>query len=283
MQIFANIQKRFLSAAVMGAIFGGFVAWGRGPLLALTLAGGVIIVDEIFCNFLKGRRSSLSYFMSQGVLIAPFAFLNIFSPPFLWAFAIHTSFFINSTLILYLFCLNIRSPLLVKTIKKFPPLIGLYILFPFLALSSLNRYGDWREFWVLLIIINYGMDTGAWFFGHVLGKHKLWPTVSPNKTIEGVLGGVVTSMAIGGLSWHLIFGNLNVFLVVFFAILGVISQLGDLIQSKLKRQFNIKDSSHLIPGHGGLYDRVDSLVFLTPFVAVVLNTYNNGKDLMICI
>jgi phosphatidate cytidylyltransferase len=114
------------------------------------------------------------------------------------------------------------------------------------------------------------MDTGAWFFGKNFGKHKLWPAVSPNKTIEGAVGGCLLSGGLGSLVWYLNFDTMSAKMFLILCALGILSHIGDLIQSKLKRQFEIKDSSSLIPGHGGVYDRFDSLMFVAPFYGLIL-------------
>lgn len=101
-------------------------------------------------------------------------------------------------------------------------------------------------------------------FWKALRKHKLWEAVSPKKTREGLIGGVLTSGILGALLWFIFFHRISIQLFVLFMFLGAISQVGDLIQSKIKRQFEVKDSSSLIPGHGGVYDRVDGLLFMAP-------------------
>jgi phosphatidate cytidylyltransferase len=129
---------------------------------------------------------------------------------------------------------------------------------------------DWRQVLVLLFVVTFGMDTGAWFFGKNFGKRKLWPEVSPNKTVEGLFGGMFTSALLGGVFWYIFFSDLSLIVIFIFALCGAISQVGDLIQSKIKREYAIKDSSALIPGHGGVYDRIDSLIFLSPFFIIVV-------------
>jgi phosphatidate cytidylyltransferase len=114
------------------------------------------------------------------------------------------------------------------------------------------------------------VDTAAYFTGKKFGKHKLWEAVSPKKTIEGLIGGVFFSVLATSLYWNAFVDKVNVFTVLFFTFVACCSQVGDLAQSKLKRQFEIKDSSSLIPGHGGVYDRVDSLMFVAPFYAFYL-------------
>ena len=136
------------------------------------------------------------------------------------------------------------------------------------------KFEQWRYFLGLIFLINFGMDTGAWFFGKLFGRHKLLPAVSPKKTIEGLFGGMFVATLSGYLFWLNYLENEDTKLIIlFFPLLAIVSQLGDLVQSKLKRQFDLKDSSALIPGHGGVYDRVDGLVFLAPFFMLVINLF----------
>jgi phosphatidate cytidylyltransferase len=112
-------------------------------------------------------------------------------------------------------------------------------------------------------------DTGAYYAGSLLGRHKIWPKVSPKKSLEGALGGLCATML--GLAVYSRFVDITwaeAFSMQHFALLGLIlsvfAQLGDFFESALKRCCNIKDSSKLIPGHGGLMDRLDSIVFVLP-------------------
>ncbi len=127
--------------------------------------------------------------------------------------------------------------------------------------------------WLLYImVLVWGADSGAYIFGKMFGKHKLAPKVSPGKTWQGFFGGLATSAVI---SWA--FGalaNLNVavgVLLVCSLVAALASVLGDLTESMFKREAGIKDSGHLIPGHGGILDRIDSLTAAVPvFVCLLL-------------
>ena len=115
-------------------------------------------------------------------------------------------------------------------------------------------------------------DIGAYFAGRSFGKHKLAPAISPGKTWEGAIGGAVAVLAYGLLlSSKLpptLAGNLPLLLMV-LVLLTAISILGDLFESLLKRQAGLKDSSNVLPGHGGVLDRIDSLTSTLPLVALV--------------
>jgi len=108
-------------------------------------------------------------------------------------------------------------------------------------------------------------DTGAYYTGRTLGRHKLAPRVSPGKTIEGAIGGFVTAVVAGFLCKQTFFPEIPIaHAMALGAALGVIGQFGDLAESLLKRGANVKDSGTLLPGHGGMLDRVDSLLFCAP-------------------
>ena len=124
-----------------------------------------------------------------------------------------------------------------------------------------------------IIILNFATDTGAWLIGKNFGKHKLWPSVSPGKTIEGFLGGIALATIFSALYWWNFMPKMETNFLVCLFILTIFSQVGDLVQSRLKRSFNIKDSSNIIPGHGGIHDRIDSLLFVMPFYLVIIKHY----------
>jgi phosphatidate cytidylyltransferase len=108
-------------------------------------------------------------------------------------------------------------------------------------------------------------DTGAYYTGRTIGRHKLAPRVSPGKTIEGAIGGFVMAVATGFICKLAFFPEIPaVHALAMGAVLGAIGQFGDLAESLLKRGSNVKDSGNLLPGHGGMLDRVDSILFCAP-------------------
>jgi phosphatidate cytidylyltransferase len=145
-----------------------------------------------------------------------------------------------------------------------------------LMLSTLGRIGliekVGRVRMMLPFVIAFSSDTGAYFAGTFLGKHKLVPHISPKKTVEGAVGGV-TAGALSALLFGLIlraagFGANLLSLAVFGIIGSVVAQLGDLTFSAFKRQYSIKDYGNILPGHGGVLDRFDSIYYLAPLTEV---------------
>jgi phosphatidate cytidylyltransferase len=170
----------------------------------------------------------------------------------------------------YLFVVYKKSELLLKIFKATSWGAGFFVLIPMICLSYIVHFQNWIILFIGLMILNFMVDTAAYFTGKKFGKHKLWEAVSPKKTVEGLIGGVFFSVLTTCLYWNYFVEKVHPFLVFFFVIVACCSQIGDLAQSKLKRQFDIKDSSSLIPGHGGVYDRVDSLMFVAPLYAFYL-------------
>lgn len=168
------------------------------------------------------------------------------------------------------------------------------IIFCFYSLIHLKRmlpFENYRYdavyFILLTLCFAWGGDTAAYFAGRAFGKHKLAPVVSPHKTVEGAIGGIVGSVAAGMLltaAYTLLSAAFNVisiqmcpkhYLVLLFmgAIASVLGILGDLFASAVKRQVGIKDYGTIFPGHGGILDRFDSVMFIAPFVAIAVRYF----------
>lgn len=127
---------------------------------------------------------------------------------------------------------------------------------------------------VMLSAVTAGSDTGAYFFGMNFGKHKLCPSVSPKKTIEGALGGLLCAVCFALLVRWLLLPQVGViFVVAAAAILTGVSIIGDLTESVIKRGTNTKDSGTILAGHGGVLDRMDSILFAAPFLYYLLTGF----------
>lgn len=150
-------------------------------------------------------------------------------------------------------------------------LLYLAATFPYIYSLRLMGEGGWVV--VLVMAITFGGDIGGYFAGRFLGRHKLYPTVSPKKTVEGALGGLALGFGAALLA-RAVFPGLGGLSVVDCVVLGIggvtFGILGDLVESLIKRACGAKDSGTLIPGHGGLLDRIDALLFAGPFCAFYL-------------
>lgn len=151
---------------------------------------------------------------------------------------------------------------------------SLFLLFYSVALlvhiTLIRKLDNGIALLILALIGAYITDTGAYFTGIFLGKHKLIEKVSPNKTVEGAVGGVFSAV-LGFLIYGIVMKNLgydvNFFNLLILSVLcAAAAQLGDLSASVMKRSFKVKDFGNVIPGHGGIVDRVDSLMFVAPVV-----------------
>lgn len=161
----------------------------------------------------------------------------------------------------------------------------LYAGIPAVSLLWMRNDEPWGFAAVLLILLTvWATDTGAYFAGRGIGGPKLWPRVSPNKTWAGLIGGIVSAAVVGSIVAMALSETSVVALALTGALLGGVSQAGDLAESALKRRFGAKDTGHLIPGHGGVMDRLDGLVAaatLAALVAVAVNVHAPARALLL--
>ncbi|HPQ71262.1 MAG TPA: phosphatidate cytidylyltransferase [bacterium] len=150
----------------------------------------------------------------------------------------------------------------VMFVAIYPGLLAGYLV----ALKNLEIYADDAKLLMFLFALVWINDSGAYFAGKSLGKHKMSPRLSPNKTWEGAIGGFAATVVLGVLigAFSGAFTVLEGFILG--VILGVVGPLGDLMESAIKRGANIKDSGTLLPGHGGVLDRIDSVLVCAPIL-----------------
>lgn len=140
-----------------------------------------------------------------------------------------------------------------------------------------GAYGIATVVWILLVV--WGSDSGGYIVGKSIGGPKLAPRISPNKTWSGFFGGLIFAMAAGLAVGVWIGEGSYLSLVLVSAGLSVVSQMGDLVESSVKRHFGVKDFSSLIPGHGGVFDRFDGLLFVL-MAAGLLQVWHHGTLLI---
>ena len=157
--------------------------------------------------------------------------------------------------------------------KKKWQLIGFfYILIPVFSVIQIRSIDVNILFWMFAII--WTTDIFAFFSGKTFGGPKLAPSISPNKTWSGLAGGIISSVAIGVLCSTLFKGS-AIFFMFASMTLSILEQLSDLIESKLKRNFGVKDSGNIIPGHGGVLDRLDGIVLVAPVILLLITILPN--------
>ena len=254
------MKTRIISAIVAALIvipifyYGGF---------AYRLGVGVLAVigytEFLMAKETKKRLPDLVKIIGYITLFSLFA-INVLNK---------TTFDINYKTLIYVIMVFLIPVILYHDDKTYNTTDALYLiggtLFLGLAFSILYTLREnGLTTLIYLIIITISSDTFAYFIGVLLGKHKMIPDISPNKTWEGAFGGIFFSVGFGTIYYmNYINTNQNIAIVILMTLfLSIISQFGDLIFSAMKRTAGIKDFSNIMPGHGGVLDRLDSLILI---------------------
>ena len=171
---------------------------------------------------------------------------------------------------------NIKKEL--DVVSKYLFVIG-YLLFPFIIITKIpfGTRGYNPKIIIGIFILIWTNDTFAYIVGKSIGKHKLFERISPKKTIEGFVGGIIFATIAGFLisKYYIEGSKFNQYIWIGFAlIVGVFGTIGDLIESKFKRIAGVKDSGKIMPGHGGILDRLDSVIFVAPFIFLFYQILN---------
>lgn len=255
------MKKRIITALMIIAFILPAILLGGNFLNLLVLILVPLIIHEVL-NICKNPNIKRYMYL---ILVLFYSYGFIFE---------RTSLFIGSVpVLMFLVILNVSS--------IFDDTLGISRMFYIFTISVLivfglhilyvviNNYGFSTLF--LLALATYGSDTGAYFTGYFFGKNKLIPRLSPKKTVEGSIGGIVLGSALAIL-YGIYTGILNQYplLITACVILTFTSQIGDLIFSAIKRRFDVKDYSQLLPGHGGVLDRLDSLLYNAIIMALFM-------------
>ena len=256
--------KRWITGIVAIPLLILLIGYGGELLFAIIISIACILALWEYFGIVLSRPQSFSLL---GFKLSTF----IIGTAIIWAA------YINSfKIILSLIILNLIVSVLISLPKfKFDSLVseivtkqvlGIVYIPLFISNLVLIRNGIHGVSWLyFLLLIVFSGDIGSFYIGSFLGSHKLCPAVSPNKTIEGSVGGLAANVASGALFKHFFMPLLPWGLsILFFLSIGVAGQVGDLFESELKRTGNIKDSGTILPGHGGILDRIDALLFAAP-------------------
>jgi phosphatidate cytidylyltransferase len=261
----SNFSTRIISAIVYAAIFIFAIVFSPDTYVALISIFGSICLWE-FSKIIKLQNAILSVISLVGLIfLNHIEILDRSKFIYLLGFCLLHSLFLISDL--YKKQYRVQH----KFLKAFTTLN--YIVLPFFFLAFLPFIsGSYHPHIIIyIIVLIWTNDSFAYLVGKNFGKNKLFERVSPKKTIEGFIGGFVFA-TIAGFFIGQFSGILTIQNWVIIAILiAVFGTYGDLVESKFKRQAKIKDSGTIMPGHGGLLDRLDSLFFLAPFVYLYLH------------
>ena len=260
-----NLLKRATSGFIYAVLFITAILYSKESYIFLISLFGFISIRE-FLNLLK-FNNIIIYVLFVGLIYLPFSSLD---SSVLIDVLLVLSISGSIQLLVNLFIKKKNYPS--STIQKLDISIRYLLLsFAFLILLPFINGGYEASVILSLIIFIWVNDSFAFFVGKNLGKRKLFESVSPKKTIEGFLGGVFFSLITAFLvSYFCDFLSLTNLLVISL-IASIIGTIGDLVESKFKRQANTKDSGTIMPGHGGILDRLDSLLFVAPFVYLYIH------------
>jgi phosphatidate cytidylyltransferase len=267
-----DLRKRALSAAVLGPAAIACI-WLGAEAFAGMLAVGVALLAWEWVH-MCGRRVRVLPGMAVPLAVFAAGALAV-ADHVRWAlFALLVGFGIA-----WFFARSMAETLTQPALRL---AIGvLYIGLAGVALIELRHDTDAGRGNVLfLFLVVWASDIGAYMAGRMLGGPKLWPAVSPNKTWSGAMGGLVAANLVAlACAWSFTPDARAIAVVAVASLLGVASQAGDLLESAIKRHFHVKDSSHLIPGHGGLLDRMDGVLAAAPVAALLSFSLGYGRAL----
>ena len=259
-----NLLRRATSGFIYAVLFITAIMYSKESYIILISFFGLISLREFF-KLLKFNNGVI-YLLFIGLILLPYLPIHILFIKLMLALSLSGSV----QLLLNLLLKKKKYPL--SSVQKFDICIRYLLLsFTFLILLPFVN-GVYEQSVILtLIILILVNDSFAFFIGKNLGKRKLFESVSPKKTIEGFFGGVLFSLITAFiLSYFCDFLSLTN-LIVISLIASILGTAGDLVESKFKRQANTKDSGNIMPGHGGILDRLDSLLFVAPFVYLYIH------------
>lgn len=269
-----ELKLRVASAAVIGPTALLLTWWGGVPFSVLAIVAAIIMADEWATIVLGASRAPdrLAALVLVGLAVITAVFGgHLGVSPGTNTLIVVVSLGLSAALAMRSARLSDRGP----QAATWAPWGAFYSVLPCLALDSLRSSP--KGLWLVLFVFAavWATDIAAYFTGRALGGPKLWPAVSPKKTWSGAIGGLAAAVLAATAVAHFAGAPRLWPVMLVAAVLSVASQGGDLLESTLKRRFGVKDSGRLIPGHGGLLDRVDGLV-AAAVVAILIATLHGG-------
>lgn len=253
--------KRVLTALVLIPLIYAVVRYFP-PVLFLLFLTLLVLIGQY--EFYKFYYKSFSIFPLIGLLFGAMLLFSFYADRHLFEMR---GVALTAMVILCLACFIFFKANISDSVTAVSVIIFgvMYVAWPLAHLIPLRGLSNGQNLVFFILIVTWGVDTGAYYTGRNLGRHKLSPAISPGKTVEGAIGGVISCILAALLSRWLFLPELTINNTLFMGIVfGIISQIGDLSESMLKRGAAVKDSGSLLPAHGGLLDRVDSIIFTLP-------------------
>lgn len=259
-----NLFRRVASALTLLPIVLGLVYLGGWWFFAFVALGGLLMTTE--WNQMVGCASTKVHILTGSAIIAMLWFFQA-QPNALYDAPVLAAAFMAICSV----CLLVLRPQLMKTSGALAAITGVaYVGMAVVSMIWLRAIDENGLLIVWLFFSVWAMDVGGYFAGKGIGGPKLAPKISPKKTWAGLLGGVILAALVGAAIAYIFDWIPMHFAALGSAIIAVVAQIGDLYESAIKRTFNVKDSGTLIPGHGGILDRVDGLIFAVPFTAIMM-------------
>ncbi|MDT2756797.1 phosphatidate cytidylyltransferase [Enterococcus asini] len=260
------MRQRVITAVIALAVFIPILMVGG---VAVELTGALLAVVGVYEMF---RMKGLNIVSFEGILSALGAiFLVLPKERYFFFLPANTdsAMLFYFTVMLLLGASVISKNMYTVDEAGFPVLVSLYVGIGFR--EFVNARSESLIILMFGLLIVWATDIGAYMIGRKYGKRKLWPEISPNKTIEGALGGIISSVVVAFI-YVMLFSKQQNFvyplpvLLLFTVVFSIVGQFGDLVESAIKRYFNVKDSGNILPGHGGILDRFDSMLFVFPIM-----------------
>jgi phosphatidate cytidylyltransferase len=261
------MKTRIISAIIFGAIFIPLVIIGKLPFVLLVYVLATVALYELLKmrNIQLVSIPGLISMLVLWIFLLPRQLHNIFGP----MQYTKVEFALLAVLLLLTYTVVTKNRFTFDDVS-FSIMATLYIGMGFFYFIEIRETAGLMFIFYSLFIV-WATDSGAYFIGRALGKNKLWPDISPNKTVEGFIGGIVCAVIVAVFfAMFSLEAVSTIRLLIVTVFLSVFGQVGDLVESALKRHYNVKDSGNIMPGHGGILDRFDSLLFVWPVLYFIL-------------
>lgn len=257
--VVSNMKTRIITGLWAGAIFVTLIALGGSPFVILMGVLALIGLSEF--TLIRRHKLTAFPFLVTALLVAfPFVMMLLERQMDMSELPMSVNQWMILGLTLLLFWTVVTKNRFTYEDASFYFVSAVYLVIGFTSFALVRLSDDGLSKVLLVLFIIWATDSGAYFTGKAIGKTKLWPSISPNKTIEGAVGGILSGIVIG-IAFILVDPILPLWEVIILAlVVAVVGQLGDLVQSAYKRHYGVKDSGHLLPGHGGILDRFDSMI-----------------------